>query len=545
MKTDTYMKALRFTFFFFCLLLINIQVLSSQKIDWYLEPVITDADEIVRIYKDHELVLIKSEDEFSGIKNFKNKLIVPVKYKSLWILESEKAIKASEKFSGGKQDFYDFEGNRIDDIPKRKVSRILREQTVKRKKEKLEAYFRKFPKINFVEDESDKKRNHTSRVRYMAINSKGDTIINNISYNPNFNIYLQEVCGKYIFRKGKFFNFDGDLIKDFGGVLSFRELDNGWMTIYYLDDGFHLYDQDLNFILKEETGIRSIIDSRYYITGGYLKKLTGKQINSKPFKRVYKIEGTDCYSLENDDDGYAQIYNAETDKLFDLKYRHGYRNGEKRKKDNLQVVTENGKYGVVNMCDGKLLLEIEYGYAKVHDNYLVTAPAEFTKGKYEFNTYSILDRDGREIKTEFVREPRCFEDLIILKTKESQNLYDGDFNVVKELDYYEEYYFSDLTKTLTYVNFDAQERRNYFIKDILKGVDREYGHIEMIDSYKPGRKMKNFFPALGVNGLKGAMNALGEIIIPFVLDDILNIDHDNRDLIIVKKDGKLGIIKYP
>lgn len=535
----------------FCILLFlnlfSTLSLAGQQIDWYVHPVITDAEEIVKIYDDHKLLMVKGEGDYYGLKDFNNKLIVPVKYKSISIIESEKLIMASTKFSGGIRAYYDYKGNKKEDIQDQSISRILKKQNIHNQKVKLEKYFQKFPNLR-VEQKPEKDWQYRNKIEYSVFSSIGDTIYKTIRiYDPNSTTYFNEVYGKYLYSKGRLFSFEGVLVRDFGKVISFRELENGWLYVQKKDT-FYLYDDQLNLVLEDDSFFRSFLDSVFYIKGR--KKLTLKRLDGAPIKNLdfywaSKIEGTECFYLKQKGKRQDQVYNGATDELIELNYTLTEKYNSRDKIDKLQVVTEKDKFGVVNLADGKLHLGIDYGYVRIYENYIVTAPADFKKERFEYNTYTIRNRDGQELKTVHAREPRCFEDLIILKAEETQNLLNADFNVLKELDFYEEYFFNEKSRTLTYLNFHDQERRNYFLKDIRMGVEKEYGHIEALDSYSRGVKLKNFFPIEGVNGKQGAVNIEGEFIVPIVLDDILSIDREFRDLIVVKKDGKLGILKHP
>ena len=531
----------------------NIYSVTAQKLDWYIEPVITDAQTIMIIYDDHKFVIVKDENELYGIKNYENKLIVPIEYKGISILRSEKVIRASKKYSGGVTHFYDFEGNKVEDMPKHLAESILSEQSFHDTKEKLESYFRKFPNIKFELADKNIKKHWPNKIAYNAIDSQGDTIMKNIKYDPNRKAYLKEIGTNYLYRMGKVFDYDGNLVFDFGASNPIRVLNNDWIS-NFKEGTYYLYDDNFNLRVKDTMRIRRVIDSAYYLTDEnkngktqfYLKKLNGEKLDLMPFESIYKIKGTNCYALEQrEEERFAQIYNSKSDQAFHLKYRHGYRGLTSKKEDILQEVYSEGKFGVVNMVSGELFFDIEYGYVEVYDNYIVTGPIGSYSDKHAFNMYSIYDKKGKLLKEVLATRPEIYDQYILIKTQEDCSLYDGSFNVIKELDVNKDYFLSYRTRSLMLRSGNKNERRIYFIKDIIEGKDDQYSRIEKFEYNWVEKNTLNMVPVRDVNNFVGALDLSGNETIPFVLDEIISTYRENQELLIVKKDGKIGVLRYP
>ena len=462
--------------YFFLILMFSSTSIKGQDIDWYIEPIITDVHGIWKVDEKDSLLFVEDGNENFGIKDFRNKWIVPVKYKGFNLLPELGAIQALSRYGAGPYDYYDYDGNLIEPISKYKVKHELNKIAFKKKMKLLEELTINYPGIHFEIVKKDLQPFQHREVAFNAINSEGDTIIKDIKKSIS-NRGLNR-----LYNKGRLYNLKGQLIFDFGELIPYDVFKNGWFTAFDpRTEEYLLFDDKYNLIESSEERMIRLEGSGHFVTdrnfGGklqyFLHTFSGHQVNEEGVDYIEEIKGCPCYLLYKRDDQFW-TYCSNNQNFNKSKFLLGKPLSHERLKDRIQAVKQGSNYGVIDLCTEEIILPPQFGYVRVYRNYIVTAPKNMKKGKGAFNNYSFWDRKGKLLNTLYSVKPSVLDEYIILKSEKEHILVDEEFKILMHFDNNFTFGFNRITRSIYKYYAEKNDRVIYLLTDLIRGIKNPY-----------------------------------------------------------------------
>lgn len=333
-----------------------------------------------------------------------------------------------------------------------------------------------------------------------------------------------------------------------------------------------VYDYNGKQIIAYSDRIRLAGKKRFFVLKEgqwFLYDFQGKQLSSRGFKKDYDFEGERALIIN--EDGQSEIIGTEgqTLHLFSKQVTniHSYP----------YLITKNqstGKYGIIDTDENVLAEEIfdgavpeyfsgqNYIYLKKKGKTTVFNKKEkklypnnfkdlvpLTKDLFSFYSNTSKKRGMVSLLGETVVSPEydfiqnfniSGQDFIYLKKgkeeqfldKNLQNILGADLRVIA-------FYpgFLIVKKEDAYYSFSVSDRSLAVLKDIVFIKEQEPDFYNILNLYSKPVVCKNS------SNLYGILNENGKEIVPFAYDDIIVFENSENE-IIVKKDGKYGVINF-
>ncbi|MDF1697384.1 MAG: WG repeat-containing protein [Saprospiraceae bacterium] len=511
----------------------------SQDVDWVVEPIITDADEIdleQSMQTTLNLIKVKKDGKW-GIKNTKNELIVPIEYKytTIW-----RGGKHCEGRNGRDQYFFDQEGYEVEfDEVDALNKKLNRERDEKKRIKNLEDLTAANPDVDFS----------TILVRgkyhkYVALNKKtGDTISNNIAIKGFF-VTSSMHSLQTVDKERVVVNGSGEIVKPFDKEADFVDR-KGDRIIYRVKRPRGLFDENFNTILPFEYNDISFLTEDFLevskdgevfniidVDGNIIPNTTGSSIYvSKKGMIIIKL---DKYK--------TGIFDPETQKVTEYDWKIG---GRPIGNTNVyQITNKDTLSGLYDFDLNKEVVPCMYRRARVKGSLFVGGNYPVSKKQRRSTLYqlkTVFNLKGEEILKDSIKGIMQVGPELIYTTDRNGNFteYDGQGKLRQKLPEG----IQMLSKDNRFISHQKRRENLYIpINDYLSGKEAK-GYTSI--SKPENNKEKTLF-AYKVNrdGKQGVIDQNGNILLPLVFDEI-KLESHYRKYLIAKVDGKWGVLHNP
>jgi len=492
--------------------------LSGQKLDWHLQPVFTDVDDVDLEMSEKNRILVK-KDRLRGVKTTTNEVIIPVQYKDLHIYHENNVISASD---GKKMFYFDSDGYASTEELWTKANNALSNKN----KQKQREYTLNSNKLYGI-----KVKGHTS-----YINKNLDTILRLTASNDP--ILFDD---KYYATKGfdgkstHIYHKNGNLYKILDFSPANLNFNRGFYTCrfkhisYLLDSDFNEIMQSLSGSIRVDDSLDVIIfehDKKYFITDFKLNKIINDTFPAYP----HIIKNTSLILFPLPDRTVAVNVATKKSESYPFTTRTNDRTGTKL------IIKENGKNGVYDFLNNNYLIPTKFDFMTHNNGYFI--------GKYgEKNTKhnEVLNGSGRSLY-----EGHCFsinvinEGFIITDTLRKIDWYDNTGKILKQFSAEYTLNFNPSSSTVTVLKKN-EPSKTYFIHEYLS-LEKPQFFEEIGERLNP--KMKENVPIYSFKnkGKFGIIDSKGKIIIEPLFSRNIQVWEDKW---VVEYNNKIGVLNLP
>ena len=501
---------------FFCFLsfyLVN-SIQAQQKVKWVLKPIKYDVDRI-RINQEHfgkDELFVVTKGKLSGIVNTKGKLVMPIKYTHPDIWCKTKYVSG---VIGEKQYFFTRKGKKttyevIEAHCSNKHHESALSKKVRKRNQKRPGAFSLNPKnlkvvvygdngepidtVKFVNgDYFDGKNIYAGRDAFYLLSQNKKYAYKDVGRFVKANDYFIVVSKK----KGQFSLYDSEMNLLLPKLRDYQLSDKHKLAVVYFSDSDvgKIVDVDLN-VLRE--GAIGYVDFREDSTAYYkledhyelLDIMTGERITI-PYKRTYDVRYTDVVITRGDS----------LRGVFDLEHR-------------------------------KEILPPSHKYLRVQGRYIIGS--EQRKG---IRTFYIYNRKGRkllEVKGQKVETSLEY----LLVTDKTTSIINEEGEIIQD----------DVAVSVVnhgFLRISGEGFKTYFVPavDFYAGNSPVH-HYDRIERYTVASKSGQSYVVAKKGKHKGLIRKTGEVVYPFVFDDIYS-GIVSKEQVAVRYKGRMGIVVVP
>ena len=510
--------------------------LSAQTIDWVIEPMITDADEIMLNQNQQEkinLIAFKKEGKW-GMKNERNELLAPAEFDGAQVWLTGKYF---DMRKGSLQRYFDTDGYEVDySEVKPYQSKVQSRKKIKELEDDIASLEEKYDWIDFnIED-----------IRIVALNKISKDTISSIVFKSKIHVTEEgySIWSDYKTRSLNIKDRTGKIVRTIEGDTKFVELRSDRFLIRK-GSKKGLLDAKGNVILKTEyENINFVSDSYIEISREgeiiELADLDGKVIPGMSGVSIYKskVENKIIIKKANYE---TTIFDEITKKSVTYPFRLV---GNVMSSSIYQVKNSDTLSGLYNIVTDEEIVPCKYRRVKRNGSYFMVGNYKVVKSKRRKQTLqyrSIINNKGDVI----LQDSMIGFDLIdnklisVLGSNKIIKIYKTDGTFVEEL----------AEKS----SIRSSKNPNYFM---ITGTKNGYVKVDqyllgkMETSYESvGKPLSNrsktkIYSIVKRGGKVGLIDQQGNTIIPLELDGIL-LNSSSKKYVVVKKDDKWGVIINP
>lgn len=504
------------TIFFNLLIIFSI---SGQKLDWYIQPVLSDIDDIMIDEQTKNLIGVR-KDNLWGVKTKTNEIVIPIAYKSVHISHDSKVIAT---FDGAKMAYFDGEGY----TTTKEIGEQANTETVKKREEANRQY---------VVNNGGLYRIYHNKVQNY-INKALDTVLrltdthDPVLYGDKY--YVTNSFSPFISR---IYDKKGNLLKTYDFPLNnLVENRQGFYTSWYAQKA-RLFDKDFNLIETPPCNGISIHDSLNFVVIENNKKYVIKDLKQNLLlkdsfpKSPFVASKSDNVVIPLND--HVLIYSLSTKKVDKYPFTTNYAENN----NSLIIVKENGKFGIYDFLNKTYVQDAKFDFLSYTRKYFFA-----TIGEKRSKQHEIFNADGQSIYSGYYNNFIFTNDgFILLDTLNTYNWYDKKGKLVKKFasDEYVEYNSESNTIRITPKGKDS---KSYFVNEYFSQAEPK-SYQALGSRLNPYSKKEVPIFLMMNSGKYGIIDINGKVILPPTFSKVIRTIQDKW---FVEYNGKLGVFNLP
>jgi len=535
------MSFIKFFLFFVCWVFMS--PIFSQEIEWLLEPIITDVDELTlnRWGDDPKdtIVMVKKDGKV-GFKNFQNEIVVPIIYSGRAIIRDEGFLEIRPGVS--KDLYFDYKGNRLE---KEQTKEFVKNHLQAKKIKKLLKIAKYLEELGFKIDLIDEGK------ELLVLYPRNKVSIT-IEEFRHLNAYEDKTM--WISRRAgvDFINSEGTLVERVvDGTMSPRQktgiyqlrvkkktayLNSRFEYILPLEDRKVNYDYNSNYL--------------YYISSnqeGIILDVAGKEFFKKDsVSRLFRLDDSP-YWLINYKNGGMAVYDIEEDSLRTVDFQL---NGSPA--DGLiRSVRKENKRGVYNFAKGQMVLPMIYDQLISFGRLFMATEYETDSTKFNRNQLSKIKNgkrklyldDGSLVLNDSIRSMKSFRGSgLLVDLYNKPNLlfsYEGEKIAYKQGESVEFVGKGQFVRFIKHGEEKIKLGKVALVKPLIKKEEYEL-YDDVVEST---RYYRTDFFAVKKGGKFGIIDENGTVIVPMEMEEIKKTRNSGHFMI--KYNGAWGVPRLP